>query len=337
METEAQSVPEAGAERDDVHADVRAAFESFKTKEVETDAKPAEQGESRTRNEQGQFTKADSAATQQPAEKASDADPAQETLQQSSQALEAPTSWSADAKAKWATLDPSIQAEIARREKNMSEGGQKWSEEKRGYEETLAPVRTMAQRYGVNEREGLNRLLAANDYLERDPQAAIAWLAQSYGVDLSSLNQTLEERPKADPMVSQLHQELNNLKASLQEREAQEIHAELSKFASAPGHEHFDKVRVPMGKLISQGLASSMEEAYEKAVWADPELRASLIAAQTATQQADRKAKEQADKARRGAISVNGSPSTGATPVPKREYETVEEATRAAWATHMGR
>ncbi|WP_430438993.1 hypothetical protein [Shinella sp.] len=330
MDTEAQTAPEMETVSDDVHADVRAAMEAL--------SKPSETEEvaqtERARNELGQFTRAESAETQQPAPQVTDADPAQGNLQQPSQAMEAPNSWSADAKAKWATLDPSIQAEIARREQNMSAGGQKWSEEKRSYEEILSPVRTMAQRYGVNERDGLQRLLAANEYLEQDPQAAIAWLAQSYGVDLSNLNQTLQDRPQVDPALLRISQEVNSLKATLQERESQEVNSELSRFATAPGHEHFEKVRVSMGHLLATGQAKDLNEAYERAVWADPEIRTSLMSAQTGNQQAQQRAREQAERAKRGALSVVGSPSAGAVPVQKQEYATVEEAARAAARQH---
>lgn len=330
MNTEAQTALATDAVSDDVHADVRAAVEALSNPPEPDDGGTAE----RARNERGQFARADSAVTQQPAEQISDADPAQGNIQQPSQAMEVPTSWSADAKAKWATLDPSIQAEIVRRERNMSDGGQKWSEEKRGYEEILSPVRAVAQKYGVNEREGLHRLLAANEFLERDPPAAIAWLAQSYGLDLSNLQQTLQERPQVDPAVLHLSQELNSLKASLQERESQEVNSELSRFASAQGHEHFEEVRVLMGHLMQTGQADGLQDAYDKAVWATPTIRSNLLASQSTNQQAQQKAREQVERAKRGALSVVGSPSSGIIPVQKQEYETVEEAARAAARMH---
>lgn len=340
MNTEAQAAPETGAASDDVHADVRAAMEQLASPEAaqsdavvaETEAEKAD----RVRNERGQFTKANEVATGDPAKTVSDADPAQDKIVQPSTAAEPPTSWSADAKAEWSKMSPAIQQAVLKRESEINEGGQRWSEEKRHYEGILAPVRAVAQRNGVDEKEGLNRLLAANDYLERDPENAIRWLAQSYGVDLSKEPSNQNHQPMADPMVAQLHQKVSSLESTLAERQQAETLATIQAFATAPGHEHFEAVKVKMGHLMASGQASDLQDAYDQAVWATSSVREKLLAAQTAEVDANRKAKETAERARRGAISVAGSPSAGAVPQPKREYETVEDAARAAWAQHAG-
>lgn len=336
-DTQAQAGAEPSAPvSDDVHADVRAAIESLQTEPAAADSATDTAKADRERNERGQFSpKADAQLAD--AKPVSDVDPNEGKPLQQSPVADAPTSWSADAKAKWSSLDPSIQAEIAKREKDMHEGGSRWSEEKRRYEETLAPVREVAKRNGVDEREGLNRLLAANDYLERDPAAAIQWLAQAYGVDLANPNAAPTARPQADPMVSQLHQELSSIKSVIMEREQKELLSHIEQFKSQPGHEHFEEVKPFMAKLLESGQAADLKEAYETAIWATPTVREKLIAAQTAPA-ADPRAKAQAqvDKAKKGAISVNGSPVTGAAPAQKRDYETTEDAARAAWAQHMG-
>lgn len=338
MDTEAQTAPETGAEGDDVHADVRAAVEALSAKNIEAEQPAAEPegdaAQERARNERGQFAKPAGEAD----EPVSDADPAEGQVSEPSKASEPPTSWSADAKAEWVKLSPALQQAVLKREGEINEGGQRWSDEKKRYEEVLAPVKALAQRNGVDEREGINRLLAANDYLERDPASAIQWLAQAYGVDLGNLEKAQQDRPRADPAVSQLYQEVNSLKSTLQQREQAEINQTIESFAKAPGHEHFEDVKPLMGHLLSSGQASSLEEAYEKAAWATPSVREKLMAAQTASRGVDARTKEQqqAGKAKRAAISVSGSPSLGATPAVKRDYDTVEDAARAAWEMHAG-
>ena len=332
--TEAQSAPAAVAESDDVHADVMAAFESLQQKEETGEPAPEESAE-RLRNERGQFAKAEG---ETPVQTNSDADPAAEKPTQPSEAVAPPSSWSADAKAEFAKLPSAVQAAVAKREAEINEGGVRWSEEKRRYEETIAPLRAAAQANGVDEREGLNRLLAADRFLKESPVEAIQWLAQAYGVNLQNMEQT-QKRPQADPLVSQLHQKVSTLEQSLAERERQEVEATLAAFASAPGHEHFNDVKVTMGRLMASGEATTLDEAYERAVWALPSTRQKLLAAQTAVNAEDeKKARERAtaEKARRAAVSVNGSPSLGSNPAVKRDYDTPEEAARAAWQTHMG-
>lgn len=334
-DTQAQAGADTSAPvSDDVHADVRAAIESLQTEPAAADSATDTAKADRERNERGQFSQKAEAQLAD-AKTVPDTDPNEGKIQQPSNAVEAPTSWSADAKAKWSSLDPSIQAEIAKREKDMNDGGQKWSDEKRRYEETLAPVREVAKRNGVDEKEGLNRLLAANDFLERDPPSALKWLAQAYGVDLANLDASPTARPQADPMVTQLHQELSTIKSTLQEREQKELLGVIEQFKAAPGHEHFEDAKVFMGKLLETEQATTLEEAYETAIWAIPSIREKLIAAQTATQQ-PRKDQAHLAKAKAGAISVNGSPVANASPAQKRDFETTEDAARAAWAQHMG-
>lgn len=338
METEAQTAPETESVSDDVRADVAAAFKAHaepETKEPEI-AAAGEEDETakadRLRDERGRFTKAEEAA-QAAAPTVTDADPAQVKPAQQSSAVEPPTSWSADAKAEWQKLSPALQQAVAKREAEMSSGQQRWSEEKRNLEETLAPLRAAAQSRGIDERTGLNRLLAADQYLRRDPQGAIAWLAKSYGVDLSKL--ASNPQPQADPALVQLHQEVSTLKSTLEQQRAAETEASINSFKE--GKEHFDTVRVAMGRLMMAGEAATMQEAYDKACWANPDIRAKLIAGQTAAETAARQAKEReaAEKARKGAISINGSPS-GTVQPPKQDYETVEDAVRAAFRQHTG-
>lgn len=339
-DTEVQPAPEAGAGNDDVRADVIAAFAQHRAQAetpepaAATSEEPAPTPE-RARDERGQFIKADTAAAEI-AKPVPDADPAQDKLDQPSTAVEPPKSWSADAIAEWSKLPPAVQQAALKREAEINEGGRRWSEEKRTYDEMLAPVRAQAQRAGVDEREGLSRLLYASEFLERDPQNAIQWLAQAYGVDLSKPTNSNAPQPQADPRIAQLHQEVSGLKSTLHQREINEAASTIEGFAKAPGHEHFDAVKTRMGQLIGSGQADSLEAAYEQAIWSDPAIRPQLIAAQTAADLATKRAAEKAaaDKARAGALSLSGSPAGGPAPQAPAEYETVRDAVRAAWRQH---
>lgn len=330
MIMEAQAAPEAGAASDDVHADVRAAMEQLS--EPVQEAPEAETAKA-DRNERGQFTQK---AGDEPAETVSDADPSKANVEQPSKVVDAPAGWSADAKAEFGKLSPVVQAAVLKRESEINEGGSRWSEEKKGYEETLTPLRAVAQKHGLDEKTGLKRLLIAQDYLERDPANAIAWLANAYGVNLSNDPSNQSQRPQADPMFARLSQEVSSLKSSLEQREQAEVNTTLQSFASAPGHEHFEAVKVKMGHLINAGQANDLQDAYDQAVWANPDTRKALLAAQTAEAAKNGRDKATVEKARRGAISVNGSPSSTAAQQPKRDYETVEDAVRAAYAQHAG-
>jgi hypothetical protein len=325
---------------DDVRGDVASALASLKGDEPALEPAPVEateppaQADPRPRNERGQFMKADgSVDPDQTPKTVPDADPSKVNEPQPSTAAVAPAGWSAEAKAEFGKLPPAVQAAVVKRESEINEGGARWSEEKKALVSHFEPVREAAQRYGVHPGEVIKRLAKANDFIESNPVEGIKWLANAYGVDLSKplTADAPALRPQADPMVSQLSEKVSSLESFIQTQQAEQVNGSLTAFAAAPGHEHFEAVRVDMGKLMLAGLASNLQDAYDKAVWASPDIRSKVMASQNATAEAARKAKETADKARRGAISVNGSP--GAPLAPARVQNagnSVEDDVRAA-------
>jgi len=339
-DTEVQPAPETGVGNDDVRADVLAAFEKLRdeppTPEPAAASSEADASPERLRNERGQFTKADGAETPAAvaAEPVPDADPSPDKPEQPSTAVEHPKTWSADAKAEWSKLPPAVQQAVLKRETEIDAGGRRWSEEKRQYDDVLNPVRGLASRHGVDERETINRLLSANDWLERDPAGAIRAFAQAYGVDLSApSNSNAQPQPQADPNFARLQNEVTGLRQTIQQRETAEAASAIEGFATAPGHEHFEAVKARMGQLIGSGQANSLEEAYEQAIWSNPAIRPQLIAAQTAQVANERRAADQAAvaKAKSGALSLSGSPAGAGAPVVRPQYDTVEDAARAAY------
>ena len=327
---------DAAPPTDDVRSDVASALASLKEPET-AGADDAPQADTRQRNERGQFVKADETVEQQPAPEPQpvtvpDADPSKVNEPQPSTAAVAPAGWSAEAKAEFGKLPPAVQAAVIKRESEINDGGARWSEEKKTLLSHFEPLRETSNRYGVHPAEALKRLATANDYLERDPAGALRWLADAYKVDLSKLaTDAPAPRPQADPMVSQLSEKVSSLEQFIQTQQANEVNGSLTAFAAAPGHEHFEAVRVDMGKLMLAGLASNLQDAYDKAVWANADTRAKALASQNAGALAAQKQKEATDKARRGAISVNGSP--GAPLAPARVANgsgSVEDDVRAA-------
>lgn len=295
----------------------------------------------RARDERGRFAPKTEAAPEKaaPVEEPSQipgTDKPDEKPAQASTPEGGPASWPADAKTEWSKLSPAIQAAVIKRENEINEGGRRWSEDKRRYEETLTPLRTAAQRYGLDERQGLQRLLAANEYLERDPVNALRWLAQHHNVDLQQLAAApAQVTPRVDPVVQAMHRELNQLKQTITTREQEEIESEISRFAK--DKPHFKEVKVTMGRLMETGEAQSLEDAYEKACYTSPDVREKLIAERLTAQQTERAnaERERVAKARRGAVSISGSPSGG--PVSKPNGKgSVRDDVLSAWNQHMG-
>lgn len=238
-----------------------------------------------------------------------------------------PPGWSAATKEFYNSLPPDhpLRQDVAKREEEISNGFKTYAEKTKQYdalEQVLAPSRARYQQFGAqNDAEAISRLIQwegsfANPQTRMD---AFHRLAQTYGVDLSQFarqspapsdgGQEIPEhlRPVLDEF-GQLKQQVTSIVNSQQQAEQQRVTTEIHTFASdKEKHPHFDKVRVAMGQIMSAGLVppNDLEGAYQKAVWADQELRDQLLREQDEKRKAEfeKTQKEAAAKARLAAVS----------------------------------
>lgn len=293
---------------------------------------------------------------------ASDAKPATETTDQNPAeavveppkvaAIDAPLSWSAEMKAKWATLPPDVQAYASQREgeahKRISELGQ----QVKAFEpirELVEPLRQMSARNGVSERDGLQRLLAANEYLDRSPKEAIEWLAKAYGVTLSSASQasasegdqseyvrSLETRlERAERLASEAHSKTTARERSEHEQAQATLASLVDEFAKdktdfqdieADVVAHIAAIRSAEPGLKPEKL---LEKAYEAARWANPNTRTKILEQQRKDEEKKRadEQKKKADEAKKaGSLNVKSS---NASPAKRGSWEDTADAVGA--------
>lgn len=320
--------------------------------ESETEQQKAD----RVRDEAGRFAKSDKPAdkqTDKPAEaapkkeaapakvvtnKITDQDNTAKATAAPSPAGEPPKGWSAEAKAEWSKLPPAIQTAVLKREQDMSDGGRQWSEEKRRYEELISPVREASTRRGINEAEGIKRLMAAQNALDTNPGNALRWLAQAYGVDLKQLatNPAYQAAPVARTQQQQQPDIASIVEQKLTERETLRTVESFAK--DTDKYPHFEKVRNLMAALVESGAAETLENAYDMAVYADPTLRTEILTAQQSSAEAAKRQAEQerVAKAKTAAVSLRGSPNGTPAPAPK-EFNDVRSAVVDAWQRHTAR
>lgn len=353
---EAQAEPEITNNRDEINNDVRAALMQLKGETVEKAETLDEIGEpsetekpekaAKARDEEGKFAKAakpdkESTAAPEPAAvetKSPPAETAKVSAEPSTAAVAPPVSWAADAKAGWSAVPPAIQNAVLKREAEVSAGFRQKSEESRQYEAVLSPIAEAAKRNGIQVDEGVKRLVAANDFLERDAPSAIMWLAKSYGVDLTALvSNPPAPQPQrfVDPMVPQLNQKLSSLEGQLNGFLQNQTLGVVESFAKS--HPHYSAVEnelldlIPIVQRTEPGLGHSeiLQKAYDRAIWLNPDVRSAMLAEQTAAaEKANADKLAEADRARiaavttkagksaRAAVSIKGS-STGAAATPK--------------------
>lgn len=255
-----------------------------------------------------------------------------------------PSTWSAGAKAIFATLPEVARKEIAKREADYSRGIQIHAE-KAKIADTLMreiqPYEAMLRAEGSTPDRAIASLLRSAYVLRTaSPQQKgelIMQIAQQYGADLSQI-----AGPRAQPEgqqqdLSQVQQMVQQLVAphlskiqqweqqqtQAQQQQAwqmeQEISSQIAAFQSAtnedgsPKHLYFENVRPLMSAYFANGQAKDLEQAYEMACWANPEVRAALIADQQSKAEAQRleEAKRKAGNARAAGFNVSGQGGVG--------------------------
>lgn len=273
------------------------------------------------------------------------------TEQPPTAALAPPAGWTPAEKAEWSKLSPVAQAAVSRREAEISRGGQQWSDEKRRYEAMIAPVADSARVRGMDAAQGIKVLVAAQKALDTDPINAIKRIAQSYGVDLATLAgiQAANGSPEApqQPDIAMLvRQAIGPILAPIQERFTAEDSAKqqqaveyVTTFATSPGHEHFDAVQDELMAMIpsikaanpSWGHDKVLQDAYDRATFANPTTRAAILAKRDTDAEAQRveAAKKRTLGARLAATSVTGAPSGAPATQAK---DTLRGELEAAWS-----
>jgi hypothetical protein len=216
-------------------------------------------------------------------------------------------------------------------------------------DQLIEPNREQLRLAGVTEQAYIGQLMAADRYLREKPGEAIAWLAQTYGIDLKQ--QTAGQESEADMLdpvaatrIDTLTSKISSLETQLQQRQQAEqqaganaLQGRIDEFRDAadekgnPAHPHFEEVRAHMGALINSGAATDLDSAYEQAIWASPKLRDDLIARQTteAAKTAQAARQEQVGKAKKASRNVNGTGAAGT--VEREEADTHLEELERQW------
>jgi hypothetical protein len=214
----------------------------------------------------------------------------------------APASWKAGLREHWKTLTPEVQQEIQRRE-NEQVGRMR---ENAAMRQHLDRFNSIVEPYrALMEAEGGEPLAAFHDYLKaatllrtgapNDRAAFVAALVQRYGVPLDALDAHLASAIQRGPgaqsplyptqqaqMPQQQPQQFRDprVDAMFQRVEQQAnamVRSEVDSFKADAKHEFFDDVRLTMADVMDaaakRGIEMSMEDAYQRAIMIEPEVR----------------------------------------------------------------
>ena len=145
-----------------------------------------------------------------------EAQPEEEEQQEAAEleAIPAPQHWPQDFSKEFEDLPVEAQHIFMKRYKQMeadhtkkTQGIAQYRKRQEAFDEIMAPFKGDFERAGMDDVGAVRQLLAAHDYLRKDPQNAISWLANQYGVDIGAIgNDPAAEDEFADPQVKQLQQ-----------------------------------------------------------------------------------------------------------------------------------
>ena len=312
--------------------------------DVTPEAAPAEETEEQTaaraRDDKGRFAKASEPAPPTPAAEKAPATPSEPVTalktaavppggpvpptapQTGAEQAKAPQSWKPIAREKWASIPADIQQEVLRREKDVSIAMQESSEARQNYQrlrEVVSPYEPMLRAQNTDPYTAINSLFQSVATLSSGAPGAkaamIANLISHYGVDIEQIDAHLTGRqaPQGQPTVYQdprVDQLLQQVEQAKYQREQSAMEQAKTGLADVEQLEFFMDVKDDMADILDiyakKGVALSATEAYNKAIWANPQVSEVLTQRREAKSAANPNGSTQ--RSRAAASSVKAEP-----------------------------
>lgn len=256
---------------------------------------------------------------------------------------EYPISWNNEQRSKiFDPLPAEAKAVILQREKELLADYTRKTGQAAQIMRRMAPIDAVIARHestwaerGLAPEHVITSLVNAQNKLDADPISGIATIMQSYGVTPDAVIDYFQGGgPQQNSELTQLKQQIADLQSQLgqhsqtqqQAARSQQI-AQIAQFAQErdaqgqPLRPHFDQlspiVERLLGPLMQQNpgvpLPTILQQAYDQALWSNPQTRNELLQKERETQQARllEEQKQKAEKAKKAGSSINGTPGGG--------------------------
>lgn len=197
--------------------------------------------------------------------------------------VEAPKSWAKEIAPEFAKLPKPVQEYIKKREEQFTEGITQYkgaAEYAKGVHAVVQPYMAHIQSRGTSVGDHIKLLLNADYILSTgtpgEKTAFLQSIMQGSGITKEMLAETPTPKdPALLEMEKKLH-ETNGRLTEFQSAQAESQRGEVAKavdaFAADPKNIYFQELSDDIVKLIGAGY--TLQDAYEKAVWANPATRA---------------------------------------------------------------
>jgi len=313
----------------------------------DTDDDGQSEGDDRTEAEAGEADDDRDADENEDAESVLDDDATGKNGAQSENPIEPPQHWAEADRATFKEQTPKAQRWLLDRHKSMEGDYTRRVQEIAPITKALDRWKPYIQARGTSSEQVIETLLGVEHQLytgsQDQKQEVFAKLANDYGVDLDALYSHRLERQaedeSMDPAVKALKQELDgvrsefsNFKTQSQQSEEQAQAArieaannkilafrEMKTEAGEPAHPYFSDVEADMAALAiaerQAGREPDLQQLYDRAIWANPSVRATMLAAETSAADSKRREadRQKVAKAKKAASSISGSPNGSAT------------------------
>lgn len=220
----------------------------------------------------------------------------------------------------WATLDPELQDALLQRDSDYDKGIESYrtaAERGQAFDKAVSPYMATINQFGVTPEVAAAELFKTDHTLrygsEQQKIGSVLQIFRDYGINPQGVfNQLQNGAPQVNPELAPFQQELQALKAQQQRfiseqqaREQQTLSSEIER--AKEGKEHWDKVTEDMAALLQANRATDLDDAYDKAIWARPDLRASLLQQERDKALTSATTTAQAKRSQAAAVSVKSS------------------------------
>lgn len=246
---------------------------------------------------------------------------------QNSETRPMPKSWRKEMESHWTKLPPEVHEYVHTREAQVMRGIQQYQESAQQWQNLIQPYAPVFQSQPdvqpVQIMQGLMNThlqLLNPDLPQERKQSIVAKLLTDYGITMDGFTP-----PQVDPRVQSLEQQVQTL---IRQNEAaqraaydagvQDWTKKIEAFATDSKNVYFNEVGNDILRFIQTGVATDLAAAYDMACWANPAVRAKMLA-----QQANPPAPAPAPRAKNGQFVNLGD----GTPPPTRTRAKSMEAT----------
>ncbi len=259
-----------------------------------------------------------------------------------------PNSWKKEYWEDFQKLDPKVAAYIHERESEFHKGLEQYKNQVleannkiKSWDETITPFEHTIKQFDVTPQRAVEELLKSDAVLRYGTAAEkihmLRRIIADYRIDLNTpvgeINTQLPQPHAPQPRIEDvIDTRVNSRLSDIEAKRALD-----SFLATKP--EYLDQVRGTMVTLLDSRVATDFQSAYDMAVWADPQLRQTMMTRQSSA--IETKKREDADKAakaaRAKAVSVRGAPTGSSNKANGSSKLNIRSALEDAFDEHLAR